>query len=80
MTSKLSKGLITLAQIANGIGAFFLSANTVPFGLDAHDAGLALVWFGTIATICVTALRGNWIPGITTGTGNEVVTPIAPTP
>lgn len=71
MTGQLSKFLITLAQIANGVGAFFLSADTAPFGIDPSDVGLTLVWCGTIATIIVTALRGNWIPGVTTGVGNE---------
>lgn len=71
MTSQLSKFLITIAQIANGVGAFVLSADAVPFGLDAMSVGLAFVWTGTIATIVVTAIRGNWIPGVTTGVGNE---------
>ena len=71
MTGQLSKFLITLAQIANGIGAFITTADKVPFGLDASGVGLSLIWFGTFATICVVAIRGNWIPGIQTGIGNE---------
>jgi hypothetical protein len=71
LTGTLSKILITLAQVANGVGAFFLSADTAPFDLNPDDIGLTLVWVGTISTIVVTAIRGNWIPGITTGVGNE---------
>lgn len=71
MTGKVSKVLITLAQIANATGAFILSADAVPFDLDAADIGLSLVWFGTIATFAVVAIRANLIPGVTTGIGNE---------
>lgn len=72
MTEKLAKFLITLGQTANGIGAFITTADRVPFGLDATDVGLSLIWFGTFATIAVVAIRANLIPGVTTGVGNEV--------
>ena len=71
MTEKLAKWLITLAQTANGIGAFIVSADRVPFGLDASDVGLSLIWVGTFATIAVLAIRQNLIPGVTTGVGRE---------
>lgn len=71
MTGTLARFLATIAQIASGAGAFILSADAVPFGLDARDVGLACVWAGTFATIAVIAIRGNWLPGITTGIGTE---------
>ena len=62
---------MTLAQAASAIGAFLLSTETAPFNINPDDAGLALVWFGTIATFVVVAIRRNLIPGTTTGSGNE---------
>lgn len=71
MTSKIAAWLVTLAQAASAIGAFLLSADEAPFGINAYDAGISLVWFGTIATFVVVAIRRNLIPGTTTGSGNE---------
>lgn len=79
MSSQLARFLGTVGQIANGIGAFMLSADAVPFGLDAYDVGLAFVWTGSISTLIVIAIRGNWIPVITSGVGNEVQGTVATT-
>lgn len=71
MTGALSKWLIAAAQAAGAIGTLMVTADKVPFGLDAFDVGLSLIWFGQGATIIVAAIRGNVIPGVTTGVGNE---------
>jgi hypothetical protein len=71
MTGNIHRVLVTIASAAAAIGAFVLSADKVPFGMDAYDIGLTLVWIGSIANIVATVIRANWIPGVTTGTGNE---------
>jgi len=71
MSETVYKAVLTVSQVAAAVGAFVLSADAVPFGFDAYDVGLAMVWLGTIAGIIATVWRANWIPGITTGIGNE---------
>lgn len=63
------KTIVTIGSIASGIGAFLVSSDTVPFGWDAYDIGLSLIWLGTIANIVSTAIRANVVPGVTSGTG-----------
>jgi len=71
MTSKLAASLVTLSSFASAVGAFILSADAVPFGFNAFDVGLSLVWAGTIANFAVVAIRRDLIPGWTTGIGTE---------
>ena len=71
MSSKLAGWLVTFATFAASVGAFILSADEVPFGWDAYNVGLSLVWAGAIANFAVVAIRRNAVPGITTGIGTE---------
>jgi len=71
MTGKVAAGLVFIAQVCTGIGALILTADEVPFGLDAHDVGLSLVWASNIATVIVVAIRRNLVPGVETGIGDE---------
>lgn len=71
MTGQIHKIIVTVSSLGTGIGAFILGTDTVPFGLDAYDWGLSLIWTGTILNIVATVVRANWIPGTTTGVGNE---------
>ena len=73
MSSRLAGHLVTFSTFAAAVGAFILSADEVPFGLDAYDVGLSLVWAGTIANFAVVAIRRNAVPGITTGIGTEPI-------
>ena len=71
MTSKVAAYLVALSSFCSAVGAFILSADAVPFGLDAYDAGLSLVWVGTFSNFGVVAIRRDLIPGVTTGVGTE---------
>ena len=71
MSSKLAATLVAFSSFASAVGAFILSADQVPFGFNAFDTGLSLVWAGTIANFAVVAIRRDLIPGITTGVGTE---------
>ena len=71
LTSVTAAWLVTIGQICSGVGALILTADEVPFGLDARDVGLSLVWASNIASIIVVALRKNVIPGIQSGVGTE---------
>lgn len=70
-TQTLHKALVTLSSIASLVGAYIVSADQVPFGWDAFDVGLTLIWTGGIATIVSTSLRENWLPGVNSGVGTE---------
>lgn len=72
MSSKLAATLVAFSSFASAVGAFVLSADAVPFGLNAYDVGLSLVWAGTIANFAVVAIRRDLIPGVTTGVGTEI--------
>ena len=71
MTGNVHRLITTIAGIFSGVGAFLLSADAAPFGIDAYNLGLSMVWAGTIVTIVGTTLRANWLPGVTTGVGHE---------
>lgn len=75
-SSRLAAWLVTFSTFVAAVGAFILSADEVPFGLDAYDVGLALVWAGNIANFAVVALRRNAVPGITSGV--ELEKPLIP--
>ena len=71
MTGTIHRWTITISQIATGVGAYVIGADTVPFDWDAQNIGLSLVWIGVIGGIVSTVLRANLIPGVTTGIGHE---------
>lgn len=71
--SQLNRIIVTVGSFASLAGAFLIGqdpANT-PFDWNPEDIGLLLVWAGAIASFASTVLRGNWIPGVTTGVGTE---------
>ena len=71
LSSRVAGWLVTFSTFTAAVGAFILSADSVPFGLDAYDVGLSLVWAGNIANFAVVALRRNVVPGVTSGVGTE---------
>ena len=73
LSSRVASWLVVAGQIASGIGALLLATDpsAMPFGLDAYDYGLTLVFLSNIATVIVVALRKNVVPGLTSGQGTE---------
>ena len=73
LSSKVAAWLITAGQIASGLGALLLatSPESMPFGFNPYDFGLALVLASNVATVIVVALRKNVVPLVTSGVGTE---------
>lgn len=71
LSSTVAAWLVVVGQICSGVGAMILTADAVPFDLDARDVGLSLVWVANIASIVVVALRKDVVPLITSGVGTE---------
>ena len=71
LSSRVASYLVTFSTFVAALGAYLLTADQVPFGWDAFDVGLSLVWAGNVANFAVVALRRNAIPGVTTGVGTE---------
>jgi hypothetical protein len=71
LSSAVASWLVTAGQILSGVGALILATDQMPWGIDAYDVGLSLVFASNIATVIVVALRKNVVPGVTSGQGAQ---------
>ena len=64
------KVIVTIAQVLSGVGALMIVSENDVLGIS-DQAAAWVIFAANVLTVVATSIRGNWIPGVTTGVGTE---------